>query len=158
MKDYYISLGSNLGDRYQYIQNALDALAAQEGVRAVTCSSLLETAPWGNENQGAFINGLCLCRAELEPLAMLELIQSIEKANGRERNIHWGPRTLDLDIVWGEDEKGPLSYEDSRLQVPHPYFWDRTFVLIPLQQLYPDFSYQGQGIGDRISELEGLGA
>ena len=88
---------------------------------------------------------------------MLDTILHIERLAGRQREIHWGPRTLDLDIVWIEDGQGHMvRVNEHRLVVPHSYFWERLFVLEPLQEVYPDFLYQGVPIRVRIEELRGL--
>lgn len=152
---YYLSLGSNLGDREQYLANAIEGLRRHENIESVTPSKWLETAPWGNTNQGPFLNGACKVVTTLVPEAMLQVMQALEKAAGRERLVHWGPRTLDLDIVWAEKEDGRLiEVQSETLTIPHPYLWDRAFVLVPLSELYPNFIFQGQVIGDRIKELD----
>ena len=85
---------------------------------------------------------------------MLGLIQSLEKEAGRERLIHWGPRTLDLDIILAYDSYGNMiSISDEKLVVPHPHFWDRTFVLEPLYELLPAFTYKGMTIDERLAQL-----
>jgi 2-amino-4-hydroxy-6-hydroxymethyldihydropteridine diphosphokinase len=95
-----------------------------------------------------------LCESSLAPHQMLSLLQSLEQGAGRERLIHWGPRTLDLDIILAFDESGTMiSICDESLTVPHPYFWDRTFVLEPLHELLPTFIYKGMTIGERLTQL-----
>ena len=109
---------------------------------------------WGYTDQDIFVNGMWLCESSLAPHQMLRLLQSLEQGAGRERHIHWGPRTLDLDIILAFDEKGTMiSICDERLTVPHPYFWDRTFVLEPLHELLPTFTYKGMTIGERLTQL-----
>lgn len=152
MNTYYIALGSNVGDRRSYLDSALLALATLGKV--VAYSSWIETEPWGNTDQGPFLNGVCIVASELDPEAMLEKLQSFERLAGRERKIHWGPRTLDLDIIWITDHKKDLVYVASEtLEVPHPYFWDRPFVLEPLLEVAPRFTYKGQSIPNRLAEL-----
>ena len=154
MYTYYISVGSNIGDKRGHINLALQSLQDHDAVSKVISSSLIETEPWGYTEQDIFVNGMWLCESFLAPHQMLNLLQSLEQGAGRERLIHWGPRTLDLDIVLAFDEKGTMiSICDESLTVPHPYFWDRTFVLEPLHELLPTFTYKGMTIGERLTQL-----
>ena len=154
MYTYYISVGSNIGDKRGHINLALQSLQDHDAVSKVISSSLIETEPWGYTNQDIFVNGMWLCESSLAPHQMLSLLQSLEQGAGRERLIHWGPRTLDLDIILAFDEKGTMiSICDEILTVPHPYFWDRTFVLEPLHELLPTFIYKGMTIGERLTQL-----
>ncbi|MDU1986949.1 MAG: 2-amino-4-hydroxy-6-hydroxymethyldihydropteridine diphosphokinase [Veillonella dispar] len=154
MYTYYISVGSNIGDKRGHINLALQSLQDHDAVSKVISSSLIETEPWGYTEQDIFVNGMWLCESSLAPHQMLSLLQSLEQGAGRERHIHWGPRTLDLDIILAFDEKGTMiSICDERLTVPHPYFWDRTFVLEPLHELLPTFTYKGMTIGERLTQL-----
>ena len=145
MYTYYIGIGSNLGDRESYLTFAISELTCTEGVHSVAHSSWIETPPWGPVEQGPFLNGIVKVVSSIEPVDMLDTILHIERLAGRQREIHWGPRTLDLDRV-----------NEHRLVVPHPYFWERLFVLEPLQEVYPDFSYQGVPIRVRLEELRSV--
>ena len=100
MYTYYISVGSNIGDKRGYISSAFHLLQGHEAVSEVISSSLIETEPWGYTDQASFINGMWSCKSTLNPHEMLSVLQSLEQGAGRERLIHWGPRTLDLDIIW----------------------------------------------------------
>ncbi len=154
MYTYYISVGSNIGDKRGHINLALQSLQDHDAVSKVISSSLIETEPWGYTDQDIFVNGMWLCESSLAPHQMLRLLQSLEQGAGRERLIHWGPRTLDLDIIFAFDEDGTMiSICDESLTVPHPYFWDRTFVLEPLHELLPTFTYKGMTIGERLTQL-----
>ena len=154
MYTYYISVGSNIGDKRGHINLALQSLQEHDAVSKVISSSLIETEPWGYTDQDIFVNGMWLCESSLAPHQMLSLLQSLEQGAGRERLIHWGPRTLDLDIILAFDENGTMiSICDESLTVPHPYFWDRTFVLEPLHELLPTFIYKGMTIGERLTQL-----
>ena len=154
MYTYYISVGSNIGDKRGHINLALQSLQDHDAVSKVISSSLIETEPWGYTEQDIFVNGMWLCESSLAPHQMLRLLQSLEQGAGRERLIHWGPRTLDLDIILAFDENGTMiSICDESLTVPHPYFWDRTFVLEPLHELLPTFIYKGMTIGERLTQL-----
>lgn len=157
MYTYYIGIGSNLGDRENYLTFAISELTNTEGVHSVAHSSWIETPPWGPVEQGPFLNGIVKVVSSIEPVDMLDTILHIERLAGRQREIHWGPRTLDLDIVWIEDGQGHMvRVSEHRLVVPQPYFWERLFVLEPLQEVYPDFSYQGVPIRVRLEELRSV--
>lgn len=154
MYTYYIGIGSNLGDREGYLAFAVSELTNTDGIRSVSHSSWIETPPWGPVEQGPFLNGMLKVKSTLEPLAMLDTILHIERLAGRQREIHWGPRTLDLDIVWVENEGGQcVQVNTPNLVVPHPYFWERQFVLEPLQEVYPTFAYEGVSIVSRLDTL-----
>lgn len=154
MYTYYIGIGSNLGDREGYLTFAVSELTNTDGVRSVSHSSWIETPPWGPVEQGPFLNGMLKVEATLEPLVMLDTILHIERLAGRQREIHWGPRTLDLDMVWVEDEGGQcVQVNTPNLVIPHPYFWERQFVLEPLQEVYPTFVYEGVSIVSRLDTL-----
>lgn len=154
MYTYYISVGSNIGDKRGHINLALQSLQDHDAVSKVISSSLIETEPWGYTDQDIFVNGMWLCESSLAPHQMLRLLQSLEQGAGRERLIHWGPRTLDLDIILAFDEAGSMiSICDETLTIPHPYFWDRTFVLEPLHELLPTFTFKGMSISERLATL-----
>ena len=154
MYTYYIGIGSNLGDREGYLTFAVSELMDTDGVSSVSHSSWIETPPWGPVEQGPFLNGMLKVESTLEPLVMLDTILHIERLAGRQREIHWGPRTLDLEIVWVENEGGQcVQVNKPNLVVPHPYFWERQFVLEPLQEVYPTFAYEGVSIVSRLDTL-----
>jgi len=124
-----VAFGSNLGDRIAHIENALDRMRSK-GLTILKLSRLYETRPMYYENQSTFLNGAVLVETQLEPIALLDLLQSIENELGRVRNIEKGPRTLDLDIIFYNDEQ--IYHE--RLKVPHPLLREREFVLRPLAE------------------------
>ena len=127
MKELYISFGSNVGDSISIFRDAVNVLSKVSGLYIQKKSSLYETEPWGKIDQNKFLNAVIKVTYEgnVEHL-LLELLK-IEKLFGRKRIIHWGPRTLDLDLLYGEN----VVCQTALLQLPHPYFWDRLFVLIP---------------------------
>ena len=129
----YLSVGSNLGDRVSFIQFALDRLSENARIRNLKVSSLLETEPYGYVNQAPFVNGAIRLQTLYQPEELLELLHRIEAEAGRERKIHWGPRTLDLDIIFYDD----LILEETDLIVPHVDMANRMFVLAPLAELCP---------------------
>ena len=150
MTKYFISVGSNMGDRLAHLRYAADALSAR-GITLLAKSSVYETAPWGNTEQDFFLNAVFFVEWDGTPEALLDALQAIEAERGRRRDEHWGPRTLDLDIVWGD----AISLRTDRLTVPHPFFWERAFVLVPLAELAPDFTRGGVSVKTRIHELNG---
>ena len=125
----YIALGSNLGDRDQFLARARLALAALPGSRVVAESSVEETAPVSDVPQGAYLNQMIALETELSPRELLAELQRIEKDAGRVRSIRWGPRTLDLDIVRFGDQR----IDEPDLVIPHPQlphrdWWQRELA------------------------------
>ena len=126
----FISVGSNLGDRRAFLRDAVDSLPD-----VVAVSSVFETDPMGGPgNQGAFLNIVVELDTELTPSALLSVCHRIESAAHRVRDERWGPRTLDLDIIWMEG----VTMDEPRLTIPHPRWKERKFVLAPLRELAPD--------------------
>lgn len=155
MYTYYISVGSNIGNRRQFIDDAYHALSIHPEVHSITSSTIIETEPWGYTEQDVFLNAVWRVSSSLEPHDLLDVLQSLECEAQRKRDIRWGPRTLDLDIVYVLSDDGVCMYiNDARLVIPHPYFWDRLFVLEPLLELDKEFTYNGESIGDRIRTLK----
>ncbi|MEW6698008.1 MAG: 2-amino-4-hydroxy-6-hydroxymethyldihydropteridine diphosphokinase [Bacillota bacterium] len=130
----YIGLGSNLGDRASYIQGALEKLAAAPGIQLLRIAYLYETAPWGKTDQDWFLNTVAEVASDLSPEELLQRLLEIENTLGRTREVKWGPRTIDLDLLLYGNEKVDLPH----LQVPHPRLAERAFVLIPLGELCPE--------------------
>ena len=125
----FLGLGSNLGERLTYLRNAVQALPDLAQV-----SSLYETDPIGGPEQGAFLNLVAELHTDLTPRQLLELCRTLEAAAERERIERWGPRTLDVDVVYVDGEV----VNEPDLIVPHPRWRDRAFVMIPLGELAPD--------------------
>ena len=130
----YVALGSNLGDRAAHLQKARDALAALPQTRLLAASSIEETAPLGGKQQPPYLNQMVVLETGLEPHALLEACQAIERAEGRERTERWGSRTLDLDIV----KFGARHVRDSDLIIPHPALSTRDFWRRELAELNSD--------------------
>lgn len=128
-----IALGSNLGDRQAYLDGAVEKLRGLERVRGVRVSQFIETEPYGGVEQGDFLNGALVLETLLTPKELLRELNRIEAEAGRERTVHWGPRTLDLDILFYDD----FVTEDPELLLPHPDMANRSFVLDPLSELCP---------------------
>ena len=143
----YLSVGSNMGDKEKYIRQGIEALRAHPLIETEKVSKLLETEVYGGVEQDVFLNGALSVRTLLTPLELLEVLHRIEAAAGRERLIHWGPRTLDLDIVFYDK----LIYEDEQLIIPHVDMQNRYFVLKPLSELIPN--YRHPVLGKTVSEM-----
>ncbi|MEQ9464815.1 MAG: 2-amino-4-hydroxy-6-hydroxymethyldihydropteridine diphosphokinase [Haliea sp.] len=129
----YIALGSNLENPAQQLQAATDALAALAEVRIIAGSSVFRSAAVGPGEQPDYLNAVVALDTSLAAEDLLDRLQAIEQARGRERNIRWGPRTLDLDILLYGDQQ----ICSPRLQVPHPAMAQRHFVLYPLAEVCP---------------------
>lgn len=132
--DAVVGLGSNLGDRVRTLEAATDALGRLEGTRLVARSCWHETAPVGGPPQGPFLNGALRLETSLEPEALLAQLLTIEARFGRERRERWGPRTLDLDLLW----VGGVTCSSDALTLPHPRLHERLFALEPLVDVAPD--------------------
>ena len=145
-----IALGSNLGDRVETIRSAARAIAALNGVRLVAVSGLVEShavKPAGvDESAPSYLNAVALADVSREPVELLDALNEIEQQFGRVRDVVWGDRTLDLDLILF----GELELQTERLTLPHPRAWQRAFVLDPWLQLDPDAVIPGRG---RVSEL-----
>ncbi|GAA0961893.1 2-amino-4-hydroxy-6-hydroxymethyldihydropteridine diphosphokinase [Actinocorallia libanotica] len=141
-----LSLGSNLGDRLENLQDAVDALFDAPGLTFLALSPVYETAPWGGVEQDDFLNVVVIAETLLTPETLLERSQSIEESLRRERVVRWGPRTLDIDIV----QFGELVSDAPELTLPHPRAHERAFVLVPWALLEPDAVLTGHG---RVADL-----
>lgn len=126
----YLGIGSNLGDRLAHLQRAVDGLAATDGVEVVAVSAVYETDPIGPE-QPDYLNAVVMIDTTLSPHELLTVGQGLEAAAGRIREVRWGPRPLDVDIVFFGDEV----VDEEDLRIPHPRWRERDFVLAPLCDL-----------------------
>ncbi|MFX3619025.1 MAG: 2-amino-4-hydroxy-6-hydroxymethyldihydropteridine diphosphokinase [Sporolactobacillus sp.] len=143
----YLGLGSNIGDRALFLRQALERLSQCEGIRAAECSSIYETEPYGPVSQNKFLNMAVRLDTLLPPAALLNVLQQIEQDLRRKREIHWGPRTIDLDIlVYGREV---ISTE--KIALPHPEISRRAFVLKPMAEIAPHLVVPG--INQSIIEL-----
>lgn len=149
----WLGLGGNVGNVLRNMRQALQMLMADGEVRLVACSSLYETPPWGFEDQPVFLN---LCAEIATPLGgpeLLKLCQKAEEQLKRKREIRWGPRNIDIDILMMN--KGVYDLPD--LKVPHPEITGRAFVLVPLAQIAPDEILQGKTIAQWRRECDDEG-
>lgn len=142
MTEVLIALGGNVGDVRQTFARAIPAICGIAQASLLARSSDYLTPAWGNEDQPPFINACILIDTDLDPHALLYTLQKIETKLGRNRakEAHWGPRTLDLDIIAYGDER----IDQPGLTIPHPRLFERAFVLVPLAEIAPD-----QAIGGR---------
>ncbi|MCX5749883.1 MAG: 2-amino-4-hydroxy-6-hydroxymethyldihydropteridine diphosphokinase [Candidatus Saganbacteria bacterium] len=127
----YLALGSNVGDREEYIEQAITILKETPGIKVVRRASNYETEPEGKRSQPAFINSAVEIKTTLDPDKLLATLQGIEDTLGRERGIEWGPRIIDIDILLYKD----LVMSEDDLSIPHPLLQERMFVLEPLKEI-----------------------
>lgn len=139
MKQVYLSLGSNIGNRIQLLENAIETIERLPNTILKQKSSYYETDPVGYTNQDKFINQVIEIATELDPYHLLEHCLNIEQSLGRVRLERWGPRTIDIDILLYEG----FTSSTETLTVPHPRMTERQFVLIPLNEIAPNLSFLG---------------
>jgi 2-amino-4-hydroxy-6-hydroxymethyldihydropteridine diphosphokinase len=131
----FLGLGSNLGDRRQHLRDAVDTLSDPDaGLGFVAVSPIYETDPVGGPDQDRYLNLVVELDTACSPRELLAICHRLESAAGRVRVEHWGPRTLDVDVLWIEG----VTLDEPDLVVPHPRMWERRFVLAPLRDLAPD--------------------
>ena len=134
-----IALGSNVGDTNSHLHHAIDQLGKVISVTRV--SSFYKTAPVGGPAQDDFLNAVLIGESDLDPLDILVAMQEIETLAGRTHEVHWGPRTLDLDLI----SYGEAIIEEPHLELPHPRAHERAFVLEPWLEIDPDGALVGKG-------------
>lgn len=137
MNEVYISLGSNIGDKEETLRHAVQLLQEHQEVEVIKLSSIYETDPVGYTDQDVFLNMVILVHTTLTAQRMLEVCQDIERELKRIRVIHWGPRTIDLDILLYNHD----NIETETLIVPHARMHERAFVLVPLVEIAPELKY-----------------
>lgn len=142
-KQAVVAIGSNLGNRLETLQGAVDALGDTPGLRVKAVSPVYETEPWGVEpdSQPSYFNAVVLIKTTLPPSSLLERGQAIEEAFERVRDERWGPRTIDVDIVSYQD----VVSGDPSLTLPHPRAHERAFVLVPWHDVDPEAVVPGRG-------------
>jgi 2-amino-4-hydroxy-6-hydroxymethyldihydropteridine diphosphokinase len=146
MTTAFLGLGSNLGDRLENLQAAVRLLEATAGVRVDASSRVWETAPVGGPPQPEYLNAVLRVETSLRPRELLQACLGVEAALGRVRDVRWGPRTIDVDVLLVDD----LRIDESDLTVPHPRMTERAFVLLPLLELNADASLPG---GSRLDGI-----
>ncbi|MBW2523841.1 MAG: 2-amino-4-hydroxy-6-hydroxymethyldihydropteridine diphosphokinase [Deltaproteobacteria bacterium] len=147
---WIVGLGSNLGDRLTHLRRAADALGRVDGIRERGRSRVFETAPVGGPDQPSYLNAAVTIATALPAATLLEHALGIERALGRARPdpVRWGPRTIDIDLLWADQ----LVVDQPGLRVPHPRLHVRPFALIPLLELAPDAT--DPTTGQRYADLE----
>ncbi|MBQ7562448.1 MAG: 2-amino-4-hydroxy-6-hydroxymethyldihydropteridine diphosphokinase [Lachnospiraceae bacterium] len=147
----YIAMGSNVGDREAHIDAAMEALEKKEDLNVVQVSEYVESKPYGGVDQDTFINAAAKLRTLLTPEELLMILQEIEDEEDRVRTTHWGPRTLDLDILMYDD----LVLDTEQLTIPHADMQNRDFVLAPLSEIAPCLRHPilNKTINNLLSEL-----
>ena len=129
----YVAFGSNMGDKKNHIENGLKALKEHKDIRVKECSQYRITKPYGGVEQEDFLNGVLCLETYLNPFELLDFLHEVEKSENRERILRWGPRTLDLDILFFDD----LILDTKELIIPHADMANRSFVLEPLAEIAP---------------------
>ena len=162
----YLGLGSNLGERRKNLERAAELLFRSPSepldhgrlkshghLRLLRSSSVYETAPWGYANQPDFLNCVLEVETGLTPDRLLDITQGVEREMGREWSLRYGPRVIDLDILF----YGAIIIEQANLQIPHPRLHQRAFVLAPLAELAPELTHPVLGLTVReiMAEVEG---
>ena len=151
MTTAYIGLGSNMDMPELHIKSAIQSLGEIKSSKLRKVSSLYKSKPVGPQDQDDYINAVAELETELEAIELLGYLQAIEDEHGRARTQHWGPRTLDLDILMYGDDK----IQNKRLTVPHKEMLNRSFVLIPLAEINPECNIPGAGlIQDCIDNID----
>ena len=129
----YLALGTNLGDRPDNLRAAIKAISPE--IKVIVESKVYETPPWGYEDQPAFLNMAVKCETALDSESLLKRLKQLEVQLGREQSFRWGPRLIDIDILFYDD----LILESESLTIPHARLQERAFVLVPLADIASDF-------------------
>lgn len=145
-----LSLGSNMDDRVSLLKIVYDEFADD----IVAASPVFSTPPWGMEDQGFFHNSIIIVEVEDTPLKLLRRGQALEHAAERVRNVRWGPRTLDVDVIQIWDEDGEYVSDNPTLITPHPYAHERAFVLVPWLAVDPEATLGGTKVADLVKNLD----
>lgn len=133
MSEIFLGLGSNVGDRHKNLQKSIEILS--QNIKITKLSNIYETKPVGVENQPDFLNMALMGETDLDCLTLFNFVKETEKKVGRVQRYRWGPREIDIDILFYDD----LIFESENLKIPHPRLHQRDFVLKPLMDLNPDF-------------------
>jgi len=148
-----LGLGSNIGDGPANIAKALRLLQESGAIDVTAVSSIYKTAPWGYLAQPPFANACALALTRLDPAALLAAVKKVEADMGRKETIRWGPRLIDIDILFYGD--APLS--TLALVLPHKELFNRAFVLVPLAEIAPDLQLAGHSVAEAAAKVAGGG-
>lgn len=150
MKHICLSLGANLGDAPETLRSVVTDMFVEEVVFDMQVSPMYETLPVGEIDQPNFYNLSIIAKTILEPIELLDYVQGLEARYGRERTLHWGPRTLDIDII--DVDGKPFHHE--RLTLPHPEATKRAFVLVPIAKLSTKYEIAGKAVKAWLAEID----
>jgi 2-amino-4-hydroxy-6-hydroxymethyldihydropteridine diphosphokinase len=150
MVEVGFSLGSNIGDKAANIRRAIGEIESSGAIRDIELSSLYRTAPWGNLDQDWFVNACAVGHTDWAPVELLRMCQECERRMGRQRIVHWGPRNIDVDLLY----RGDVVLDTPELKLPHPEMLNRAFVLVPLAELRPQLAIGGVRIVDALGRLD----
>jgi 2-amino-4-hydroxy-6-hydroxymethyldihydropteridine diphosphokinase len=155
MPEAVLALGANVGDPRANLERAIALLCDGDLVRMHARSSDYQTPPWGLEQQPEFVNLCLIVDTALTPAALLERIQQVERALGRDRahEVRWGPRPIDIDILVYDD----VVIDEPALKLPHPHLFERAFVLVPLAEIAPDRIIAGTRVSDALARIDTTG-
>lgn len=149
----FLALGSNIGDKAHHLRTALAQLSRVPGVTLRAASDIYRTPPWGKLDQDWFANAVVALDTTLSPEALLEAALGVERAMGRVRDIRWGPRIIDIDVLIHGDARRDVEH----LRLPHPAMLERAFVLVPLAQVAPGLMLQGETVEAHLARLDRAG-
>jgi 2-amino-4-hydroxy-6-hydroxymethyldihydropteridine diphosphokinase len=144
-----LGLGSNIGDAPGNVREALRLLRASDVIEITKVSSIYRTAPWGYKDQAAFANACALGRSKLNPERLLASVKAIEAEMGRTQTVRWGPRLIDIDILF----YGTQSLVSDSLVLPHKELFNRAFVLVPLAEIAPDLVLGGRPVAEAAAAI-----
>lgn len=150
MRQAYLGLGSNIGDKAAMLDAAVAGLEARPGIRVTARSRDYRTPPWGDTDQDWFLNGALGVETTLDPHGLLDACLAVETELGRVRERRWGPRAIDIDVLSYEG----AAVEDARLILPHRFVRERAFVLVPLAEIAPDLVIGGESVTAALAKLD----
>jgi 2-amino-4-hydroxy-6-hydroxymethyldihydropteridine diphosphokinase len=153
MTEIGLGFGSNVGDKVENLHRAMERVFDGSAISFVAASSIWRTAPWGYVEQDWFANACAIGRTDMTPEQALAFTQGVEEELGREKTFRWGPRAIDVDILYLGDAK----VSSERLVVPHKEMFNRAFVLAPLAEIRPDLVLDGKSIRDAAASIESDG-
>ncbi|MEM9715736.1 MAG: 2-amino-4-hydroxy-6-hydroxymethyldihydropteridine diphosphokinase [Pseudomonadota bacterium] len=145
-----LSLGSNIGNKSENLDAALASISDLPTTQVVSASGFYQTAPWGDNDQDWFLNAAAVIETDLAPLDLLKAIKTIEADLGRTKTRRWGPRVIDIDIL----AHGSVTMQSDQLSIPHIQLIHRAFVLVPLMEIWPDLTVNGEDLAAHLARLE----